>query len=60
MHCKSCGGNLIWNRNYTELLCEKCKRAHDPIEIRDRMKKKETDFHRLEERLGKGPLVLNL
>lgn len=49
----------MWSSNFTVLLCRKCKKDHDPIEIRDRMRKKETDFHSLEH-LGEGPLVLKL
>ena len=62
MRCRNCGSTISWNRNYTALICDnpKCKKAHDPIEIRGRMLKKETDFTDLREKFGEGPLVLEL
>lgn len=62
MRCRNCGSPIAWNRNYTALVCQnsKCKRVHDPIEIRSRMLKKETDFDDLREKFGEGPLVLEL
>jgi hypothetical protein len=65
MHCKKCGSPLVWNNNFTKLMCSKqtCKFSHDPIEIRDRMKKKETDFKHLEdlyEQYGEGPLRITV
>lgn len=65
MHCRKCGANLEWNNNFTKLLCsnQHCKCSHDPIEIRDRMKKKETDFKHLEklyEEYGDGPLRITV
>ena len=58
MHCRKCGGKLVWNKNFTQLICAKCSKAHDPIEIRDRMKKKETDFAKLSH--IKGPIKIKL
>jgi hypothetical protein len=44
MYCKICGGKLKWNSNFSMLRCPNCGREHDPIEIRDRMWKKEESF----------------
>lgn len=44
MHCKKCGGDLAWNADFTWLVCDRCRHKHDPIEIRDRQWKDESDF----------------
>ena len=62
MRCRNCGGTISWNKSYTSLICDnpKCKKPHDPIEIKNRMDKKETDFEDIREKFGEGPLVLEL
>ena len=62
MRCRNCGSTISWNKNYTALICDnpKCHKAHDPIEIKTRMDKKETDFIDIREKFGEGPLVLEL
>jgi NADH pyrophosphatase NudC (nudix superfamily) len=44
MFCKKCGSPIQWNSNYDKLICTRCGRRHDPIEIRDRMWKAEESF----------------
>ena len=46
MFCKNCGSRLAWTKDFTTLKCVKCGKAHDPIDIRDRMWKKEGTFAR--------------
>ncbi len=61
MRCRSCGSPLVWNSLFSKLKCSKCGSEHDPIEIRDRMRKKESDFdYSEEEELPDGPLVLEV
>lgn len=61
MHCRRCGALLDWDSNYVKLVCTnpKCKKPHDPIEIRDRMRKKETDFH-VYDNIPEGILKINV
>lgn len=44
MFCRKCGGKLRWNLNFERLICESCKKEHNPIEIRDRMWKDINSF----------------
>ena len=62
MRCRNCNSTIHWNKQYTALICDnpKCKKAYDPIEIKNRMLKKETDFTDLREKFGDGPLTLEL
>ena len=52
---------LDWDDNFTHLVCTnpKCRKKHDPIEIRDRMRKKETDFH-VYDNIPEGILKINV
>ena len=59
MHCKKCGADLKWNKFYTKLVCSKCGKEHDPIEIRDRMKKKKSTLEEIESRKKAIKLVIN-
>ena len=63
MFCKKCGSRIQWNANYDKLVCTRCGRRHDPIEIRDRMWKKESSFKPREKMEGEnedGVLVINI
>jgi DNA-directed RNA polymerase subunit M/transcription elongation factor TFIIS len=53
MFCKKCGSRLLWAQDFSELVCSKCGKRHDPIEIRDRMWKKESEFKQREKDDGK-------
>ena len=44
MYCKKCGSKLHWDSLFVNLICSKCGKKHDPIEIRDRMWKSESSF----------------
>lgn len=44
MYCTKCGSTIRWNNDFSALICDKCRKHFDPIEIRDRMWKKESDF----------------
>lgn len=53
MFCTKCGGKLVWTQDYSALKCVNCGKLHDPIEIRDRMWKKESQFKDIKEDDGK-------
>lgn len=60
MYCKKCGEKLVWNKYFTKLVCCKCAKEHDPIEIRDRMRKKENKFLEVEgKRVGPIKIIIN-
>lgn len=44
MYCTKCGNALKWNNDYSKLVCGRCGKLFDPIEVRDRMWKDEKDF----------------
>lgn len=44
MNCRACGSPLKWDNMFYRLICSKCGKEHDPIEIRDRMRKSEDEF----------------
>ena len=64
MFCRKCGSHIHWNASYSSLLCSRCGRKHDPIEIRDRMWKSESSFKRREIKMEgedeNGVLVLDI
>jgi predicted RNA-binding Zn-ribbon protein involved in translation (DUF1610 family) len=59
MNCRACGHPLKWNNMFTTLVCSKCGREHDPIELRDRMRKDENDFT-YDEGPEDGPLEIRV
>ena len=44
MFCERCGGKLVWNTDYSQLLCEACKSKYDPVKIKYRMDIDEDDY----------------
>lgn len=59
MYCKKCGNKLIWNKYFTKLVCSHCAKEHDPIEIRDRMRKVESTYKNVENKKGPIKIVIN-
>lgn len=53
MFCSKCGAHLVWKSDFSALRCPKCGKVYDPITIRDRMWKKESDFQKVERDDGK-------
>ncbi len=58
--CKKCGSRIKWNPDYTTLICTKCGKEHDPIDVRDRMWKKESQFFHRQNRDPKDNKPLEL
>lgn len=44
MFCESCSSKLIWNTDYSELVCSSCGKKYHPVKIKYRMDVDEKDY----------------
>ena len=62
MFCESDGGGLHYDENYVNLVCEKCGRKYNVIDLKYRMDISEEEYKEQEERNKniKGKMIIGL